>query len=195
MSRRTPLTNLPNAVNSPYQLTASSTTTTTNSTKRARPSTAVARDASTQPPSKRQHIDPSAQILRTPQRRARNSVVDSKAIPKRATAAGTRARPTIAGPPAFADIGLATRRTQASTRSRMTTAAAAVQKPVEIQQTQDNLDTVRAWQKHYRNAFPHYVFFFENIPQEVMDKAQEHIKTLKAVSIPHVLAGPVLTRS
>lgn len=195
MSRRTPLTNLPNAVNSPYQLTASSTTT-TNSGKRARPATTVARDASTQPPpSKRQHIDPSAQILRTPQRRVRNSVVDSKAIPKRTTAAGTRPRPTIAGPPAFADIGLATRRTQASTRSRTTTAAAAVPKPVEIQQTQDNLDTVRAWQKHYRNAFPQYVFFFENIPQEVMDKAQEHIKTLKAVSVPHALAGPVLTRS
>jgi regulatory subunit for Cdc7p protein kinase len=53
------------------------------------------------------------------------------------------------------------------------------QAEIAEQQTED----VRAWQKHYRKAFPSYVFFFENIPQDVLLKAQKQILSLEAVRI------------
>lgn len=57
------------------------------------------------------------------------------------------------------------------------------QKPVERPQktTQDNYDTIRQWQKHYRKVFPQYVFYFENIPADARTRATKQIVALGAV--------------
>ncbi|KAI5778381.1 Dfp1/Him1, central region-domain-containing protein [Geopyxis carbonaria] len=167
MSRRPPLTNLPNAVNSPYQIT-------TTTSKRSRSQSGVNRDISYgQPPSKKQavHRDVSygqpskkqvTESIRTPVRRSVGVADGRVGPPKRTT---VRTRPAAGGPPAFADIGQ-----QRKPPPRTTT---------EVQQ-QDNLETIRAWQRHYRKAFPTYIFFFESIPHDVISKAQKHISHLGA---------------
>lgn len=56
------------------------------------------------------------------------------------------------------------------------------QKPVERTQksAQDNYDTIRQWQKHYRKVFPQYVFYFENIPADARARATKQILALGA---------------
>ncbi|KAI5849829.1 Dfp1/Him1, central region-domain-containing protein [Tricharina praecox] len=161
-TRRAPLTNNPNAINSPFQMTAAST-------KRSR-SQSAQKDASFgQPPPKKQAVDINPAILRTPVRRS----------------------PTTTGaPPPFVDIAGRGRKVQPDApfaidstshaeRARKASKAVVQQIPQAPGADQQTLD-VRAWQKHYRKAFPAYVFFFESIPQDVLLKAQKQISTLGA---------------
>ncbi|KAF2091954.1 hypothetical protein K490DRAFT_31893 [Saccharata proteae CBS 121410] len=57
-----------------------------------------------------------------------------------------------------------------------------VQKPAERSQkpVTDNLETIRAWQRHYRKAFPSYVFYFESVPDDVREKATTQLLALRA---------------
>lgn len=195
MSRRNPLTNLPNAVNSPYQVTASTIAT----GKRSRSTATTAQRDPLQPPSKRQALDgteretqaspakrqaaDSASVLKTPQRRSRHTAIETKVPAARRTAASTRPRnATAVGPPAFANLGQATRHAQPSTRTR-TTASTAVGGEAKHDGGADDGGNIRAWQKHYRSVFPSFVFFFENVPQDCIVRAQRHINTLGAVSL------------
>lgn len=43
-------------------------------------------------------------------------------------------------------------------------------------------ETVRQWQKHYRKAFPEYVFYFESIADDVRRYLSRSISQLGAVS-------------
>lgn len=56
------------------------------------------------------------------------------------------------------------------------------QKPVDrpLKVAQDNYDTIRQWQKHYRKVFPQYVFYFENIPADARTRATKQILALGA---------------
>ncbi|KAF2135890.1 uncharacterized protein K452DRAFT_157755 [Aplosporella prunicola CBS 121167] len=57
------------------------------------------------------------------------------------------------------------------------------QKPVDKSHNkavQDNYETIRQWQKHYRKVFPHYVFYFESIPAEARSKAVRQLLYLGA---------------
>lgn len=58
-------------------------------------------------------------------------------------------------------------------------------KPVERVQkaTSENLETIRQWQKHYRRAFPGFVFYFESIPEDARIKATRQIQALGAVRL------------
>ena len=164
MSKRAPLSNLPNAVNSPYQMAPS--------IKRSR---SVQRDVSHgQPPPKKQAVKTNPQ-LRTTVRRPQQTVP----LPKRAA---PRTRPPTVGAPSFIEIGQQTRRQVAS-------------KPYHEPANDQQADKVRTWQKHYRKAFPGFVFFFENIPQDVQIKAQKQILSLGAVSKPNkpTIIQPKLT--
>ncbi|KAK7550023.1 Dfp1/Him1, central region-domain-containing protein [Phyllosticta citricarpa] len=55
-------------------------------------------------------------------------------------------------------------------------------RPVEksARPAHDNLETVRQWQKHYRKAFPHFVFYFESIPEDARTKATKQLLALGA---------------
>lgn len=48
-------------------------------------------------------------------------------------------------------------------------------------ETADN--TIRAWQKHYRKVFPSFVFYFDNIPDDVRVKFSKQICNFGAVSL------------
>ncbi|OJD33960.1 g1 s regulator [Diplodia corticola] len=56
------------------------------------------------------------------------------------------------------------------------------QKPVDRPQkvVQDNFETIRQWQKHYRKVFPQYVFYLENIPADARARATKQILALGA---------------
>ncbi|KAF2262673.1 hypothetical protein CC78DRAFT_519625 [Lojkania enalia] len=44
----------------------------------------------------------------------------------------------------------------------------------------ENLETIRQWQRHYRKMFPSFVFFFESIPEDVRSKVSRQAQTLGA---------------
>lgn len=46
----------------------------------------------------------------------------------------------------------------------------------------DTLDTIRQWQKHYRKAFPQFVFYFDSITEDVRYKCSRQCMALGAVS-------------
>lgn len=79
--------------------------------------------------------------------------------------------------------------TQTSAAQRKLEAARDVRsshKPIDRPQkvAQDNYDTIRQWQKHYRKVFPQYVFYFENIPADARARATKQILALGAVCPP-----------
>lgn len=156
MSRRAPLSNLPNEVNSnPYSSITAAVA------KRQRSlSTAQRETYGQQPPQKKQIVE----VLRTP---VRNSNSDSKVNPSRRQATRTR---TTATPPAY-NNGVGNNNSQQVQRK-------AVAKVVNDQQ--NSLESVRAWQRHYRRVFPSYVFYFESLPEDVAAKFQKQIQSLGA---------------
>lgn len=61
---------------------------------------------------------------------------------------------------------------------------AATKLDARAQKQGDNLETIRQWQKHYRKAFPQYVFYFESVPEDVRSRVSRQIQHLGAVRIP-----------
>jgi regulatory subunit for Cdc7p protein kinase len=158
MTRRPPLSNLPNAINSTYQMASTA--------KRPRPPSTTQRDVSFgQPPSKKQAVENTS--LRTPARRVYNTN-DSKAAPPKKVS--SRLRPAATNPPAYGEIQPARKPTTAT-------------RVVAAETAEQQSETVRAWQRHYRKAFPAYIFFFENISQDVLLRVQKQISNLGAVRI------------
>ncbi|KAH8154107.1 uncharacterized protein LAJ45_01874 [Morchella importuna] len=157
MSRRAPLSNLPNEVNSnPYSsITAAAA-------KRQRSLSTAQRETTygQQPPQKKQIVE----VLRTP---VRNSNADSKVNPSRRQA--VRTRTTAGTPPAYNGVG---------NNNNQQIQRKAVAKPFTDQQ--NSLESVRAWQRHYRRMFPSYVFYFESLPDDVAAKFQKQIQSLGA---------------
>lgn len=189
MSRRAPLSNLPNAVNS----TTMPTPQTTTSMKRSRSASAIQRDVPFgQPPPKKQALEapttPTQPALRTPIRRS-NSTLEAAAkaaVPRRPSVRA--ARPGLAAcPPAFVDITGQQQQQQQlqqyqSQQVARRQSAHAIRAAEAVGADAQGNSDVRAWQRHYRKAFPSYVFFFENIPADVLVKAQKQITSLGAVS-------------
>ncbi|KAL7267660.1 Cdc7p-Dbf4p kinase complex regulatory subunit [Rhizina undulata] len=166
MSRRAPLSNLPNAVNSHYQsLTAT--------VKRSHPpSVAAQRDAAAydNPPATKKQIfeaAPPPPAARTP---VRSRHVD--ADPKPAKKGNGRAR--AAAPPAHATAQQQQVQRKASASNSTKPVAAVNDAPHQ------NIDTVRQWQRHYRKVFPSYVFYFENIPDDIAYNCKKLIVSLGA---------------
>ena len=46
----------------------------------------------------------------------------------------------------------------------------------------ETLEGIRQWQKHYKKAFPYFVFYFEGITEEVRQKCSKWVRSLGAVS-------------
>ena len=57
------------------------------------------------------------------------------------------------------------------------------QKGVALPKNNDSLESIRQWQKHYRRAFPQFVFYFESIPEDVRAKVSRQVQYLGAVSL------------
>lgn len=159
--------------------------------KRPRSQSAIQRDAGFgQPPPKKQAVEATIsqqQQLRTPVRRSQSAIDATKpAVPRRPSVRSTR--PAIGAPPAFVDVVQQQQQQLLQQQARKTSAPSRA--AAEVVEHQGNSD-VRAWQKHYRKAFPGYVFFFENISADVLTKAQKQITSLGAVrAYPLVVLSP-----
>jgi regulatory subunit for Cdc7p protein kinase len=53
--------------------------------------------------------------------------------------------------------------------------------PRQVQRTQNDLDTIRQWQKHYRRLFPQFVFYFDNVSSVTKDKIMSKAQVLGSV--------------
>lgn len=158
-SRRVPLSSNPNAVNSPYRSVAAA------ASKQKRSYATVQREEAygQPPPAKKQMLD-NCQTLRTPPRQQANL--------------------------APAEGRVFTRKPNASQQSAFERKLVAVrERPQQAHQTvtktektsEENLETIRQWQKHYRKIFPTFVFYFESVPEDVRVKYTKQVIALGAV--------------
>ena len=161
-SRRQPLTNIPNAVNSPFRNVAA------NNGKRTRAQAGEPREAVYgQPPAKKQIIE----------------ITDGEAEnvdPLRRNGVPAAAQDK-------ADEFFSKRSTGPETAFQRKLAAARERKPVPQQrvetnqkQSADNLESIRQWKRHYKRQFPQFVFYFESVPEDVRVKTARQFQSLGA---------------
>lgn len=157
-NRRVPLADVPNAANSPYRPVAALTS------KRSRFEVEVHDDIvdDQQPPSKKQALENVQSHFRTPTRKLPLQHSDGRIFHK----GHTNSQPT------------AFERKLLAAREKQTQQKASQQEKVAT----DSLDVIRQWQKHYRRVFPHYVFYFESMPNDVRMKCSRQLRALGAVS-------------
>ncbi|KKZ66701.1 regulatory subunit for Cdc7p protein kinase [[Emmonsia] crescens] len=155
-SRRVPLVNVPNGTNSPHRGTLTSM-------KRTRPSHSQAEIYFMQPPPKKQMLE-------------KDDVEPTNKSPRKLVVAGTEGRVFTrknnnSQPTAFERKLVAVRDKDRTNNSRGTKYDRA---------GGESLDSIRQWQKHYRKAFPQFVFYFESIPEDVRNKCSRQIMALGA---------------
>lgn len=158
-SRRVPLSNVPNAANSPARHVAAS--------KRSRDQTLAQENLSLDllPKAKRQALDATQPRSRLSPLKQFQRVKESRLFSK----ATTRAQPT-----AFERRLLAAKEAQVPHQ----------QQKVQRQENEihETLEEVRQWQRHYKKAFPAFVFYFEGLPEETRSKFSRTVRNLGAVS-------------
>ena len=161
MSTRRPLANVPNATNSPHRSGLVPA-------KRLRPTSTQIDIPYGQPPPKKQVVDGQEADARSPTR-TRASVyqnTDSKLFLRR------------------------TNNAQPSAFERKLVAARDKERQAQMKGTRherpsaETLDSIRQWQRHYRKAFPQFVFYFDSIPEDVRSKCSRQVLALGAVSFP-----------
>lgn len=163
-SRRPPLANVPNATNSPHRVGLVPS-------KRSRGVPAQIDIPCGQPPPKKQLLDPLGQGTRSPGRSARTTVIggtDSTLFSRRSGNANPSAfeRKLVAA--RDRDVQQQQQHQQKAQRHERASA--------------ETLDTIRQWQRHYRKAFPQFVFYFDNIVEDVRNKCSKQVTALGAVS-------------
>lgn len=155
--KRVPLSSNPNAVNSPYRTVAAA------ASKQKRSYATIQREeAYGQPPPAKKQMLEDYQTIRTPPRQQLNqNLLEGRVFTRKSNASQQSA---------FERKLVAVRE-----RSQQTVTKA-------DKTTEENLDTIRQWQKHYRKIFPTFVFYFESISEEVRIKYTKQVVALGAVS-------------
>lgn len=159
-TRRPPLASVPNATNSPHR---------GSNTAAKRPRTGSQLDlAYGQPPPKKQLVDRDEAASRSPTK-SRTTIsyqtIKGKVFSRRTT----NNQPT-----AFEKKLVAARDKDRQTQSKGSRYEKA---------SAETLDTIRQWQKHYRKAFPGFVFYFDSIPADVRSRCIREVLALGAVSV------------
>lgn len=157
MSTRRPLANVPNATNSPHRAGLVPA-------KRAR--SGQIEIPYGQPPPKKQVMDAVEQDARSPMRSRSTAYqsTESKLFSRRVN---------NTNPSAFEKKLVASREKDRVPQLK----GAKSEKP-----STDTLDTIRQWQRHYRKAFPQFVFYFDSIPEDARRKFSRQVDALGAVS-------------
>ncbi|POS88384.1 hypothetical protein EPUL_000124 [Erysiphe pulchra] len=157
-SRRVPLSNNPNAINSPFRGGVSAATVTSKS-KRPHANLQLEETYGQQPPAKKQIIE-SYQSLKTPPRH-----------PIKQT--GT--------------LSLQSRKNNDSHQlmlERKALKTIETKTPRAVSKTdwglKDDHESIRQWQKHNRRMFPNFVFYFENVASEAQVKYAKAVMSLGA---------------
>jgi regulatory subunit for Cdc7p protein kinase len=156
-ARRVPLSSNPNAANSPYRAVTAA------GTKPKRSYATIQREEAygQPPPAKKQIVEVSQRNLRTPPRQSTADSLEGHVFSRRA-----HAQPT-----AF------DRKLEAARRRPAQQAVAKADKVAE-----ENLETIRQWQRHYRKVFPKFVFYFESIADDTRMRYAKQVTALGAVS-------------
>ena len=168
-SRRQPLANVPNAVNSPFRNVVAGT----GKRTRAQAGEAVYG----QPPAKKQVIEIKSEDEENvdPKRRAGVTVSAQYKLEEPFSKRANNAQPT-----AFERKLAAAREKHPSVPAPIHTGS----KPAAINDIQvkngDSLETIRQWQRHYKRQFPHFVFYFDSLADEVRSKAAQQVRSLGA---------------
>jgi regulatory subunit for Cdc7p protein kinase len=161
--RRVPLSSNPNAVNSPYRAVAAAA----SKQKRSYANT-QREDAYGQPPPAKKQMLEAHQVLRTPPRQqSTQSSAEGRVFTRKTNSSQ---------PSAFERKGAAVR--EKSTQQSVTKAE---------KTSEENLETIRQWQKHYRKIFPTFVFYFESISEDVRLKYTKQVIALGAVGFPRMI--------
>lgn len=163
-ARRAPLASVPNAINSPFR--------STQPTNAKRTRAQAGENTHGQPPAKKQIIEIKSGDEENvePRRRSAVSVISNE----KEEPFGKRT--SNHQPTAF--------------EKKLLVAKARERKPVSQSQQhaekpqKDNLESVRQWQRHYKRQFPGFVFYFDNVPDDVRLRATRQIQSLGAVRVP-----------
>lgn len=163
-SRRAPLANVPNAVNSPFR--------SANATGGKRTRAQAGENTFGQPPAKKQIVELTEENEENLEPRRRNGAtfISNDKLDE------PFSKRTSNAPPSAFEKKLASVREKKPTPSQQPQQ----HKPVK---TSHDIESVRQWQRHYRRQFPHFVFYFDKVPEDVRLKAVRQIQSLGAVSI------------
>ncbi|PWY76957.1 hypothetical protein BO70DRAFT_363516 [Aspergillus heteromorphus CBS 117.55] len=157
MSTRRPLANVPNATNSPHRSGLVPA-------KRPRPTNAQIDIPYGQPPPKKQVVDAQEADARSPSRTRSSAYqsTDNRLFSRRAN---------NGQPSAFERRLVAARDKERSTQVKGTR----TERP-----SAETMDSIRQWQRHYRKAFPQFVFYFDSIPVDARGKCARQVAALGA---------------
>ncbi|GAB7349343.1 hypothetical protein MBLNU459_g8476t3 [Dothideomycetes sp. NU459] len=159
--RRVPLANNPNAANSPFRHAPA------HAGKRTRAQAADPRELLFgQPPPKKQAVEPEHNENAAPRSLTRQSLAQQEAEAKLFSK-----RPSNAPPTEFEKKLAAVRDGKKAPAQKVDPRA---------QKVGDSLENIRQWQKHYRKAFPQFVFYFESVSDDVRSKITRQIQFLGA---------------
>ncbi|KAF7595073.1 hypothetical protein BBP40_007276 [Aspergillus hancockii] len=153
MSTRRPLANVPNATNSPHRAGLVPA-------KRPRTTNAPVEIPYGQPPPKKQVVD--------------------------GTEPDTRSRPSSFQNPDSRLFARRSNNTQPSAFERKLVAVRDKEKQSQLRGTRherpsaETIDSIRQWQRHYRKAFPQFVFYFDSIPEDLRGKCSRQVLALGA---------------
>lgn len=159
-TRRPPLASVPNATNSPHHRPM------VVPAKRSRHANNQLDIPYGQPPPKKQAVEGPEQDARSPAgaKPSACNAADSKLFSRRAS---------NSQPSAFEKKLVAARDTEKQPQLK----GSRHEKPPA-----ETLDTIRQWQRHYRKAFPQFVFYFDSIPVDLRTKFARQVLALGAVS-------------
>jgi hypothetical protein len=166
-SRRAPLATVPNAVNSPFRGSQPL------AGKRTR--APLGENVYGQPPAKKQLLETNAADGENvdPLRRTAPTVISHDKLDE----PFSTKRVSTAPPTAFEKKLASVREKKPAPQSQLQQTR--VDRPQVVKG--DNLENVRQWQRHYRRQFPQFVFYFDNVPDEVRLKAIRQVRSLGAV--------------
>lgn len=162
-SRRVPLSSNPNAANSPYRSMAAA------ASKQKRSHATIQREESygQPPPAKKQMLD-THQTLRTP---PHQESTQSSAEGRVFTRKSNSSQQSV-----FERKLVAARERERERQSQQTVTKAE-------RTSEENLESIRAWQKHMKRSFPKFVFYFESGPEDSRQKCTKQVIALGAVSL------------
>lgn len=156
--RRVPLSSNPNAANSPYRVA-------TAAAKQKRSYATIQREETygQPPPAKKQMVKVNQTGPRSPTRQSLANNTEGRVF--------TRKSNTVQ-PNAFA------RKLEALRVKPIQQIHAAA----DTKAAEENLDTIKQWQRHYRKVFPKFVFYFESVSEDSRIKFSKQVTALGAVS-------------
>ncbi|KAF9890186.1 hypothetical protein FE257_006098 [Aspergillus nanangensis] len=157
MATRRPLANVPNATNSPHRPGLVPA-------KRPRTNTQLFDIPYGQPPPKKQIVDGPEAEARSPTR--------SRSSAHQSAESKLFARRSHHGQPSAFEKKLVAARDHEKQRQPRPTRH---EKP-----SAETIDSIRQWQRHYRKAFPQFVFYFDSIPEDLRSKCSRQVRELGA---------------